>query len=155
MTLNNGTVLKGPIWTTTATPFRLWIEADKVYKDVDFAVVKSIEVHVVSETMEDDWRWLKEGSDQKVYSGKKYPNVELNYRFTLLNDQVIEGSVVAPIYFADPDPPQKTRTFALYKKYKGALDQKLEDLLYVKSIALEPPTTPPAARSSKLPLLPE
>ena len=63
--------------------------------------------------MEPDWRWLKEGSDQKVFSGKKYPNVELAYKFTLLNDQTVEGTVVAPVYTFDGE---KKRTLAPLQK---------------------------------------
>lgn len=133
VTLNSGQKIEGRIWTTFQTPLRVWIEKSKTYRDVDFSLIKRVNVVVLSETMEDDWRWLKEGSDQKVLSGKKYPNVELVYKFTLLNDQVIEGAVVAPIYLYDGT---KERTLALYKKYKGKLDETLKDLVYVKSIAL-------------------
>ena len=152
ITLLNSIKLEGRIWTTLDTPLRLWIEETKSYRDVDWSLVKAIEVHVLSETMEDDWRWLKEGSDQKVYSGKKYPNVDLAYRFTLLNDQVMEGTLVAPIYFQDG---AKSRTLALYKHYKGNLDETLKDLAYITSISLGPGTTPSAALTAHLPLLPD
>ena len=102
--------------------------------------------------MEPDWRWLKEGSDQKIFSGKKYPNLDLAYQFTLLNDQTIEGPVLAPIYTVDG---QKTRTLALYKKYKGKLDETLKDLVYIKTITLTPadPAATPPPQSKKLPLI--
>jgi len=152
VTLNNGTKLEGRLWTTLDTPLRLWIEEAKTYHDVDFSLVKAIEVHVIAETMEDDWRWLKEGSDQKVFSGKKYPNVELAYKFTLLNDQTMEGTIVAPIYFVDG---AKSRTLALYKHYKGNLDETLKDLVYISAITLSPPapTAPAEQTTTKLPLL--
>jgi hypothetical protein len=151
--LNNGTKLEGRIWTTTGTSLRVWVEEDKTYRDIDLALVQRIDVHVLAETMDDDWRWLKEGSDQKVYSGKKYPNVSLAYKFTLLNGQVIEGTIVAAIHLADAD---KSRTLALYKTYKGNPDETLKDLVYISSITLDP-SPPPAAtspqRTTKLPLL--
>jgi hypothetical protein len=151
--LSNGIKLDGRIWTTAGTPLRVWIEEDKVYRDIDLDLVRRIDVHVLAETMEDDWRWLKEGSDQKVYSGKKYPNVSLAYKFTLLNDQVIEGTIVAAVYCADTD---KSRTLALYKSYKGNLDETLKDLVYITSVTLEPGATAAGTqpkRSTKLPLL--
>jgi hypothetical protein len=152
ISLNNSIQLEGRIWTTLDTPFRLWIEETKTYRDLDLSLVQSIEVHVISETMEDDWRWLKEGSDQKVYSGKKYPNVELAYCFTLLNGQVMEGTVVAPIYFADG---AKSRTLALYKHYQGKLDETLKDVVYITAISLNSPspTMPATPATTKLPLL--
>jgi hypothetical protein len=153
ITLSNSVKLEGRIWTTLDTPLRVWIEETKTYRDVDLALVKTIEVHVLAETMEDDWRWLKEGSDQKVFSGKKYPNVDLAYRFTLLNDQVMEGTVVAPIYFQDG---AKSRTLALYKHYKGKLDETLKDVVYIKSITLSPPeVAAESGQTTHLPLLPD
>jgi hypothetical protein len=151
--LNNGIKLQGHVWTNLNVPLRVWTEDDKTYRDVEMNLVKRIDVHVLAETMEDDWRWLKEGSDQKVYSGKKYPNVNLAYKFTLLNGQTIEGTIVAGIYFADGS---KSRTLALYKNYKGNLDETLKDLVYITSITLEPAATAPATqpkKTTKLPLL--
>ena len=153
ITFNEGKPLEGRVWTTLETPIRVWIEPLKMYRDIDWSIIKRVDVVVISETMEDDWRWKKEGSDEKVYSGKKYPNVELAYKFTLVNNQVIEGAVVAPIYFADG---LKSRRFALYKKYKGPLDQTLKDLVYIKTIVLQDP--PAATRTSdskttRLPLI--
>ena len=153
VTLNNGTRYEGRIWTTLETPFRVWIEELKTYRDVDFALVKTIDVRVVSQSMEPDWRWLKEGSDEKVYSGKKYPLVELSYKFTLLNDQIIEGPVVAPVFCFDGN---KTHNLALYKKYKGKLDETLADVAYIQSLTLrasDAVTTANAKKTTKLPLL--
>jgi len=152
--LNNGVTIEGQIWTTLDTPLRVWQEETKTYRDIDLSLVKRIDVKVLSETMEDDWRWLKEGSDVKIYSGKKYPNVELAYQFTLLNDQTIEGTVVAPIYTNNGD---KRRTLALYKKYHGKLDETLKDLVYITSIELAPPTAAVIEanekKTKKLPLI--
>ena len=105
--------------------------------------------------MEKDQRWLKEGSDQKVYSGKQYPNIQLTYQFTLVNGQVIAGGVVAPVYLFDGT---KDRTLALYKKYKGTLDETLNDLVYIKSITFNAPAPTAAGtagKTTKLPLLPD
>jgi len=149
LVLSDGTKFEGQLWTNSV-PFRVWTEADKVYKDIDLGSIKKIEVHVLSEAMEDDWRWLKEGSDQKVFSGKKYPNVSLAYKFTLNNDQVIEGTVVSLVYLADKE---KTRTLTLYKQYKGNLDEALSDLVYVKSIELEGTAAGEEKKTTHLPLL--
>jgi hypothetical protein len=154
VTLSNGVKLTGKVWTTPTVPLRVWIEEEKAYKDIDWVLLKRIDVHLLAQTMEDDWRWLQEGSDQKVFSGKQYPNVNLAYKFTLLNDQVLEGTIVAPIYVQDAG---KERTLALYKNYKGNLDETLKDLVYITAVTLDAPATPNAGTrpqtSSKLPLL--
>jgi hypothetical protein len=154
VTLSNGVMLKGEIWTTLETPFRVWVEARKTYEDVDLSLVMGVEVKVAAQSMEDDWRWLKEGSDQKVYSGKKYPLVELGYVFTLVNGQTVEGGVVAPVYVVEENG--KRHSLALYKKYKGKLDETMGDVAYIKSIELkaeEAGRNGRVAASGKLPLI--
>ncbi len=152
VTLSNGKKYEGSIWTTLATPLRVFIETEKRYNDIDWSLIKSIDVDVEYERMEDDWRWLKEGSDQKIFSGKKYPTVSLRYKFTLVNDQKIEGPVVAPIYVNDGE---KIHAYALYKKYKGKLDETLKDVIYIKSIALRDDAAKVEAKkfTTKLPLI--
>jgi hypothetical protein len=154
VTLNNGGVLKGEIWTTLETPFRVWVEERKAYEDVDLSLVKGVEVKVAAQSLEEDWRWLKEGSDQKVYSGKKYPLVELGYVFTLVNGQTVEGGVVAPVYVVEENG--KRHSLALYKKYKGKLDETMGDVAYIKSIELKEEAAEGnvgAPASGKLPLI--
>lgn len=151
--LNNGETVSGEIWTTLGTPLRVWVEARKSYVDVDLGEVSRIEVKVVHEGMEDDWRWLKEGSDQKVYSGKKYPLVELEYVFTLVNGQTVAGGVVAPIYIVE-NGTGKRRALALYKKYKGKLDETLKDVAYIRTVELKGGGVgTEAGRERKLPLI--
>lgn len=153
LTLNNAHAYEGRIWTTLDTPFRVWIENQKTYRDIDLSLLSRIDVKVLASSLEPDWRWLKEGSDVKVYSGKKYPLVELAYRFTLLNEQIIEGTVVAPIFCFDGN---QRHALALYKKYHGPLDETLENVVYIKSITLHKPDPTRAAhqkKTTKLPLL--
>lgn len=149
--LNDGTQLRGKVWTTLETPLRVWVDETKTYRDVQLAEIKRLDVHILSEAMEDDWRWLKEGSDKKIFSGKKYPNVELAYKMTLANDQTIEGGVVAPIYLLAKDKPY---SLALYKKYKGKLDETLKDLVYIRSVEFTSPAEAAASKTTRtLPLI--
>jgi hypothetical protein len=149
--LNNGQKVDGRIWTTLATPLRVWVEATKSYVDVDLGEVSRVDVKVLHESMEDDWRWLKEGSDQKIFSGKKYPLVELEYAFRLINGQTVEGGVVGPIYVLDT--AEKKHALALYKKYKGKLDETLKDVAYIKSMELKGAGITEEKRTGKLPLI--
>jgi hypothetical protein len=160
LALSSGKTIKGPVWTTLATPLRVYQDASKTYKDVDLDLVARLDVVVDEAVMEDDWRWLKEGSDQKIYSGKKYPNVTLHYRLTLQNGQVVEGPVVAPMFVLDG---AKLLNLALYKKKKGELGQTLQDIVYIKSAVLGAPAASPGAAATPgapaatthLPLLPD
>ena len=150
--LNGGQTVEGRIWTTLETPLRVWVEETKSYRDLDLGLISKVEVKVISEGMEDDWRWLKEGSDQKIFSGKKYPLVELEYVFTLVNGQRVEGGVVAPIYVVEEGTGRK-RSLALYKKYKGKLDETLKDVAYVKTMELKGEQRDERPMASRLPLI--
>jgi hypothetical protein len=151
--LSAGARYEGRVWTTLETPFRVWIDELKVYRDIDFSLVRRIDVKVNSATLEPDWRWKKEGSDEKIYSGKKYPLVDLAYKFALVNGQEIEGTVVAPVYCFDG---AKVHNLALYKKYKGQLDETLAEVVYIKSVTLRDSEAVQAVnekKTTKLPLL--
>jgi len=156
VTLSTGTKVEGRVWTTLATPLRVVLgDTDKAtYQDMDWALIQQIDVLVDEAQLEDDWRWKKEGSDDKVFSGKKYPNVVLRYRITATNGKTVEGGVVAPIYINDGT---KTRTLALYKKQKGELGETLKDVIYITSIKLTGPadTGTPETHTTQLPLLPD
>ena len=83
--------------------------------------------------------------------GKKYPLVELEYAFTLVNGQTVEGGVVAPIYAVDD--AGKKHALALYKKYKGKLDETLKDVAYIKTMELKGSGIAEEKRTGKLPLI--
>ena len=151
--LSTGTKYEGRVWTPGDLPLRVWVEELKTYRDIDVALIRKIDVKVLSATMEADWRWKKEGSDEKVYSGRKYPLVDLAYRFTLLNEQVIDGTIDAEVDSFDGD---KLRRLALYKKYKGKLDETLADLVYIRTVTLRESDVVNAIndkKTTKLPLL--
>jgi hypothetical protein len=70
-----------------------------------------------------------------------------------LNEQVLEGTIVAPIYTIDGE---KRRALALYKKYHGKLEETLNDVVYIKTIELAPVAAGTQANESttrKLPLI--
>jgi hypothetical protein len=155
ITLSDDTPFNGPIWTTPHKPFRIWVDADKTYHDLDLASVQQIDVVVDSARDEPEWRWLKEGSDQKVYSGKTYPALILRYRFTLSDRSTVTGAVTAPIYCVSEG---KLRTLPLYKTYNGPIGKTLNDVAYIKQITLGPiaaTDTPPDANgfTRHLPLI--
>jgi hypothetical protein len=134
MLLSNGERIGGKIATTRDKPIRVWIEADKEYRDIPYNLIKSVEAQVLWERDEAEWAFKESGSDIKIYSGKTYPCRELIYKVTLVNDQSITGGVVAPLYVLTSDGD---RVFILHKRQKGEVDQKLNQLVYVKSVRFE------------------
>jgi hypothetical protein len=140
--LSSGDKLHGEIAHTQRKPIRIWVEADKEYKDVQFASIRAIDVRVVWERLEKEWNFKESGSDVKVYSGKTYPAREMQYQITLDNGKTITGGVSEPLYLLAPDG---SVTYVLHKRDKGELGQSLDELVYVKHVEFgdEPPTTQP------------
>jgi hypothetical protein len=137
--LSNGGKITGKIAHTQRKPLRVWIEADKEYKDVPFASIQTIDVTVVWEKLEAEWNFKESGSDIKVYSGKSYPARETQYQIILKNGKTITGGVVVPLYVETPDG---SVTYVLHKRDKGDIGQSLDQLVYVKHVEFEDdPTT--------------
>jgi hypothetical protein len=128
MTLSNGEKIKGRFSTTLARPFRVFDAEKKEYRDVPFALIKSIQAKVIWERDEKEWHFRESGSDIKEYSGKTYPARETQYIFTLTNGQTLSGAVAGPLYLqTDGDD----KIFILHKRDKGEVGQTLKQLVYI------------------------
>ena len=132
--LSSGEKIRGDIATTREKPIRIWDEQEKEYRDVPFALIKSIEARILWERNQEEWHFPEAGSDKKEFTGKTYPARELIYTVTLVNDQPITGGIVAPLYAA---AGEAALTFILHKRQKGEVGQTLKDLVYVKRVELE------------------
>lgn len=133
VTLSNGTVLAGQVWTTLKTPFRVWLADIKQYRDIDIRLIKTIHVHVLSAKEIRDWRYQQEGSDIKNYSGKTRPRISFAYTFTMLKGKPITGTLDAPLYVRAHG---HTSNLIIYKRVEGKLGEKLSAVAYVKSVTL-------------------
>ena len=134
VTLSNGTVLSGQVWTTLKTPFRVWLGDIKQYRDIDMRLIKAIQVHVRSAKEIRDWRYQQEGSDIKNYSGKTRPRIRFAYTFTILKGKPVTGTLDAPLYVRAHG---HTSNLIIYKRVEGKLGEKLSAVVYVKSVTLQ------------------
>ncbi len=153
VTLSNGTVLAGKVWTTLKTPFRVWLADIKQYRDIDIRLIKTIRVHVLAAKQIRDWRYQQEGSDIKNYSGKTRPRISFAYTFTMLKGKPITGTLDAPLYVRAHG---HTSDLIIYKRVEGKLGEKLSAVVYVKSVTLQ--VTPAIAHyaaglTRKLPMI--
>lgn len=132
--LSDGRFYPGHIYTTLDRPFKVRVggTADSgKFRHIPSEIVESIDAVVVWERQDDDWRWKDEGSDVKVFTGKKYPNRKTDYKFTLIDGQTITGGISVPIYI---ELGGKKRRFILHEREKGKLGTTLEQLVYVKRV---------------------
>jgi len=134
ITLSNNERIRGRLATTREKPVRIWVVAEKEYRDIPFNLIKSMQAKVLWERDEKEWHFKESGSDIKEYSGKTYPARELEYTVRLVNGQSITGGIVAPIYVSEKE---RTFTFVLNKRQKGEVGRTLKDLTYVKMVEME------------------
>ncbi len=132
--LSDGRVLTGKIWTTLRTPFRVWLDNIKQYRDMDIRLIKSIHVKIIRAHLIRQWRWQQEGSDIKVYSGLTKPRISFAYRFTMVNGKTVTGTLIAPLYVRTA---HHRYNLLMYKRIEGKLGEKLGGIVYVKAVHLK------------------
>jgi hypothetical protein len=132
--LSNGEKIRGNLSTTREKPIRVWDEKEKEYRDVPFALVKSIEAAIQWERDEKEWHFKESGSDIKEYTGKTYPARELLYTVTLINGQTVTGGIVCPIYAS---AGEQSLAYVLNKRQKGEVGKTLKELVYVKRVEMD------------------
>ena len=131
VTLSDGTVLKGSVYTTRDKRLRLFDAKDKTRKDIPLEAISTIEVNIEKEGLEKDWRWKEEGSDVKLYTGHAYPWKQYITTITLLDGDKTTGHVNGLIYI---QTDKETQKFILHEKDKGEKDQKLTDIVHLKKV---------------------
>jgi hypothetical protein len=132
--MSDGRKFHGNLSTTLGKPLRVFDPETSEFRDVPFALVRTIEASILWEREQEEWHFKASGSDIKEFSGKTYPARETAYTFTLTNGKQVSGSIAAPIY---ADLPDGARTFVLYKRDKGPVGEKLAQLTYVKRIEFD------------------
>jgi len=148
--LSDGTRYSGVIWTTLDKPLRIYVQAQRRYRDVPIAAVKRIAAEVLWERMVDDWRWKHAGSDVKVLTGRLYPARQTIYRFELAGGTSITGDVAAPLWIRC-DAGGKVKRFILHKRQKGPLGKTLKQLVYVQEVVFDSGPASQGARPLRAP----
>ena len=120
-------------------------EAQRKKYTVRLAEMKQFETLLEKESMEKKWFFKEDGRDEKVYTGEVYPVRYFNARVTFGDGRTLEGHIISTVLYlksAPGDAPAKEGESAperrfLTMKMEGKVGQKLDDLVYVKRIALK------------------
>ncbi len=86
--------------------------------------------------MEKKWFFKEDGRDEKVYTGEVYPVRYFNTRVTFGDGRTLEGHIISTTAFLKVGDDAPERLF-LTRQMEGKVGQKLDDLVYVKRIALK------------------
>lgn len=132
--LSDGRRLAGQLSTTVEKPWLVWVAAEKRWRRVPLIALLGLRAVVVDEKMELAWRWKAMGEPERVYTGRKYPTRRYGWRFHLIDDSYITGSVKGQPLWVRTADGRRAGPFVLHERAKGGSGQTLKDLLYVKRV---------------------
>jgi hypothetical protein len=133
--LSDGKVHPGQISLTRDARLKIYDEAQKKHREIPLRAIKRIDCTVQREWLEEEWRFKENASDEKYFTGRKYPVREYAHKITLQNGQRIEGTLSGIVYVQAEAAEQPLR-FLLHKRDKGEPGTGLSSLRYVRTIRL-------------------
>jgi hypothetical protein len=134
--LSDGTVLPGHIHATRDTRWKIYDQQLERQREVPWNRIRRIECEVEKEWMEDEWRFRENASDQKVFTGNRYPARIHTHTITLDDGRTIRGDLSGVVYLQRPG--EETQKFILHKRTKGNVGEQLDSLVFVREIRLGP-----------------
>ncbi|MCE5302707.1 MAG: hypothetical protein LLF97_06300 [Planctomycetaceae bacterium] len=137
--LSDGTTFRGRIYLTRDHGLKIYDESSQRQREVPLRSVRQIDCRVKQERMEREWRFKETASDQKLYTGRSYPQREYVHTITLTDGRTLTGPMSAVVYLDPNAGPKNTKTFLLHQRDKGAVGKDLSSLVYVKTIKIEAP----------------
>jgi hypothetical protein len=143
---SDGVEMKGEVWFSQPEI--------KVYEGDDAAggrfvrvaqdEIASITFSIKSSSQEKEWRFKNAGSDEKEYTDKTYPVVELKSETKTRAGQVLKGHVYTQpvmVRVQDRENPMDydTKKFLVKYQFKGDAGTEIKDVVYVTSITFDAP----------------
>jgi len=145
--LSTGQKIPGRLYTTRAKRLKIFNVERKVYEYVPVPAVRRMEATVEWERLEKEWRFKEPGSPEKVETGRTYPVRQIRWRLILRNDHEIVGHLLGqPLYVEEGGHVQR---LLLSMRQKGTFGQTLQDLMYVRTVALGTEAYEEAKRSAE------
>ena len=150
---SDGGVFRGRLYLTRDKRLELYADAEKKWHQLKLEDLAALRWEVEFEQEEREWRWKENGSDEKVYTGRK--KVDRRYRTVAKRKDgtEIRGHIRGTVIYVKPEKGEERRFF-LYWNQPADFDQKPEDLVYVKEVvfgeeAAKEPEKKPSDQSDK------
>jgi len=124
----SGRLAAGGFYTTAGKGLEVWLEPQKRWRHVPLVIIRGIHAVVVSEQLEQEWRWKHTGSDEKVYTGRQRPVRRLQWRVNLVDGTSLTGEIKGQPLWVERDG--KRTLHLLGARTKGDWGQTLEQLDY-------------------------
>ncbi|HLA86174.1 MAG TPA: hypothetical protein VJL29_15410 [Thermoguttaceae bacterium] len=145
--LSDGKVYRGTIHLTRDARLKIHDQALHRQREIPLRVVRQIDCTVRREWTEREWRFKEMTTDEKMYTGRRYPAREYLHTVTLSDGRKITGPLAALVYLRPVEPnvpaPGGYRSeaeplrFVLHKRDKGPPGTDLKSLVYVRRIVLD------------------
>ena len=134
--LSDDTVLAGSVYTSIGKPIAVFDRARKQYDRVPWKDVARVDVEIIENVVEQDWRWKEGGSDEKVLTDLYYVWHKYLTTVTLQDGRKFSGDVAAPIWIRDD--AGKVQRLIPHKRNKGEKASKdaAKPPIFVKKIVL-------------------
>ncbi|MFZ4394308.1 MAG: hypothetical protein ACOYOU_01625 [Kiritimatiellia bacterium] len=130
--LSNGEVLEGLISTTPGASLRLQVGDD--LKDVPLEAVQEMRFVPVHESMEQKWRFVEAGRNEKKKWGVPYPVRELQTQMILGSGRVFTGHLYTTVLYVAQS--NETVKVVIKAKDKGTEGQTFKDVVCPVRISL-------------------
>jgi hypothetical protein len=152
VTLSSGEVLAGTLRLTRGKGLELFETTLRRRLTIRLEEVARLAALPEHEEMAQAWRFLEEGSPEKVKLAYRYPLRKILTEITLRSGASLRGHLVAaPLYVRAAEGERKVLLLA---DQKGEPDQALADLVYVREVALDGPAAPALGAASLAVLAP-
>ena len=106
--------------------------ASQERRNVAVGNIKRIEMVVRDEKMAKKWYFKESGSDEKIYTGDRYPVRRFYVRITFHDGSTLRGKPISRTVYVQTEEGREH--YKLGQKQEGEVGQKLKDLVYLKSI---------------------
>jgi hypothetical protein len=144
--LSDGKVLCGTIYLTRDTRLKILDAKLNRQREIPLTAVRQIDCEVKREWMEKEWRFKELASDERLYTGRRYPSREYLHTIILRDGRKIKGPLSAIVYLVPDEDASPARQadrqasepvrFMLHKREKGEAGEGLNSLVYVRSVKL-------------------
>jgi hypothetical protein len=134
---SDGKSCSGALYMVEGRRLRVFDPKEQQYLDYSLSQVKEIVVNVVNERVEDEWRFKEGGSDEKVFTGKKYCRKDFEVVLVLPDGQKRKLNVARgmPIYCLTD--AGETRRLLLQPFLRGEVGGPAADLVHPTRIVVE------------------
>jgi len=137
--LSNGEARSGKVFGTSNQQIVMALGEGQKTKKVRFTVeeIATFKNTVEEEKMQEEWTFKEGGKDEKVFSGRKYPERWYLTEVVLKDGTKYKGHTLSALVYLDDGGEKGPAKFQLQRSVRGEVGQTLEDLVYIESITLE------------------